>query len=348
MRRPYAHGCFELERVYVKDTSKASVRQIAQQLGLSAATVSLALNGRRPTGFVSADTRKQVWKTAKELGYSLDRLRARRPLLERVAVFMHSGPNPFSETVLEFCRTLNQHRVQVLTHLTRSDRDAEVIAADLYRRHEIDAAVFIGSRAELPSLELPLVFVGEVPVGSRVWQVRADNEGAARSVGEHLWALGHRAVAMIVFNQTHLAGERRMEGFRAFWNELGVLDLRVLRVDMDAPPDAELQTALGTLLSEVSPVTALFCFNDWIAGTALQVLRRLKVRVPEEMSVVGFDDSVYAPLLDPPLTTVHHPFGTMGRLAAELLLEQVEHPDAEPRVLVAPCHLVGRQSSTVP
>ena len=333
------------------DPPKTSVRIIAQHLNLSAATVSLALNGRKPTGFVSLATRKQVLDAAKELGYPLERLRARRPILERVAAFMHAGPNPlYSETVLHLCQTLNQNRVQVLTHLTRTEREANIIAWNLYQRQEIDGAVFVGSRTEMPHSEIPSVFIGEVPSEAHVWQVRIDNEGAARRVGEYLWAMGHRSVALLAPARTNLAWERRLLGIRSCWAEQGkdLPESRILRVEGETNLETTLRDALAQFLAADrqtgDPATAFFCFNDWFAGTALKVLRGLGVRVPQDISVVGFDDGIYAELLDPPLTTVHHPFDALGRLAADLMLEQAETPGGESRVIVTHCRLVGRQS----
>jgi len=338
-----------------REATKPSVRSIAEHLGLSAATVSLALNGRRPTSFVSADTRKQVWAAAKEMGYPIDRLRSQRPLLERVAVFMTAGPNPvFSETALVLCRDLSQHRVQVLTHLTRTHREAHVAARDLQRKQEIDAAVFIGSREEILATEFPTVFVGEVPQGASVWQVRADNEGGGRSAGEYLWSLGHRSVAVVMPERRNPAGDLRISGLRTYWEERGATlpEERVLRLDIPTASDSHLRELIGEFLvrdrKTADPATALFCFNDWVAGKILKVLHGQGLHVPEEMSVVGFDDSIYAELLDPPLTSVTNPFDTLGALAAALLLEQAESPNAEPRVVVAPCRLIGRQSCAPP
>lgn len=338
-----------------REATKPSVRSIAEHLGLSAATVSLALNGRRPTSFVSAHTRRQVWAAAKEMGYPMDRLRSQRPLLEKVAIFMTAGPNPvFSETAFVLCRDLSQHRVQVITHLTRTHREASVAASELQRRQEIDAAVFIGSRDELAPPEFPTVFVGEVPGGVSVWQVRADNEGGGRSAGEYLWSLGHRSVAMLMPERRNPAGDLRLAGLRTYWEEQGlaVPEERVLRLDIPTASDARLRELVGEFLARdrktADPATALFCFNDWVAGKILKVLRGQGVRVPEDMSVVGFDDSIYAELLDPPLTSVSNPFDTLGALAASLLLEQAESPNAEPRVVVAPCRLIGRQSCSPP
>ena len=335
--------------------AKTSVRSIAKHLNLSASTVSLALNGRKPTSFVSVATRGQVLAAAKELGYPLEKLRDRRPALERVAAFMSAGPNPlYSETILHLCGALNQNRTQVLTHLTRTEQEANALAWDLYQRQEVDGAVFVGSRSLMPRPEIPSVFIGEVPAGSRVWQVRIDNEGAARAVGEYLWAQGHRSVATVGAARANLAWERRLLGLRGFLSEQGrdVPEGRMLRIEGDTRLETSLREALAVFLAAdrqtPDPATAFFCFNDWFAGTALKVLRSLSLRVPQDVSVIGFDDSIYSELLDPPLTTVHHPFDALGRLAADLLLEQAEGMGAEPRVVVVPCRLIGRQSCAPP
>jgi DNA-binding LacI/PurR family transcriptional regulator len=332
-----------------REKEAPSVRSIASTLGLSPATVSLALNGRKPTSYVSIATRQQVWKAAAEMGYPLDRLRSRRALIDRAGIFTLSSRNSvYSASVLEICRALNEHRVQVLVHSLRSNREAYTMTADLYKRQEIDAAVFVGSRDEMPSLDINSVFVGEVPDDAKVWQVRTDNEGGGRYVGEHLWSLGHRSVAYITSTLPNSVGERRLSGFRAYFEEHGgsIPAENVLHTDIDS--ESALRQDVVSLLERnsqsESPVTAIFCYNDWVAGMVLKLLRYYGKRIPEEISVVGFDDGVYAELLDPPLTTIQNPFTQMGSMAAELLLQQVETPDAEPRVLVARCRLIGRQS----
>jgi DNA-binding LacI/PurR family transcriptional regulator len=91
--------------------------------------------------------------------------------------------------------------------------------------------------------------------------------------------------------------------------------------------------------------TALFCYNDRLAGMAIKCLRRMGLRVPEDVSVVGFDDAPYAELLDPPLTTAQQPFDQLGALAAQLLEERLSAPPEPPTVLVLPCRLVVRAST---
>jgi len=334
---------------------KISVRSIAKHLGLSPATVSLALNGSRPTSFVSQATRKQVWDAAKEMGYPMDRLRSTRTPLERVAVIMPGGPNPvYSETALAVCHTLNRNRVQVLTHVTLSDSEANNAIKELLRRQEIDAAVFIGSRTILPDVSIPTVFVGEVPEDSNVWQVRPDNEGGGRSVGEYLWSLGHRSIAVMLNKRFSLAADRRLQGLRAYWEEQGesFQDRWVVHVDPITSSQSEFRDSVTRFITEdrksPNPVTAIFCFNDWGAAFLLKELRGQGIRVPEDMSVIGFDDSIYAELLDPPLTTVKHPFATLGELSAQMLLEQADKPSDAPRSVVARCQLIIRKSCAPP
>lgn len=343
-----------MSEVFTKQKPTAgtvSVREIAQRVGVSPATVSLALTGRRPTSYVSASTRRIVQDAARELGYPLDRLRSQRPWLERVAVFMHKAINPvYSQTALELCRVLNAQQTQMLIHLVQADDEADAAALDLQRRQEIDAVVLIGSRQTLLPVDIPCVYVGETPPGSQVWQARTNNEGGGRAVGEYLWTLGHRSLATLGLSEAQPAGARRLHGLQTFLREQGTDLSPTGQLFWDAVSDteADLHERVAAFVAEnrcaVSPVTAVFCYNDWVAAKLLLVLRDLNIRVPEQLSVVGFDDSVYAQLLDPPLTTVHHPFEALGALAAELLLEQGEMPEAAPHTRLAPCRLVARHS----
>lgn len=337
---------------------KTTVRTIASRLGLSPATVSLALNGRRPTGFVSIATRRQVWHAAEEMGYPLDRLRSRRPLLERVAIFTN-GSMVYVRSILELSSALNRAGVQVLIHSVGSPDNSGDVAREMFRKQEIDAGVFVGSRHNDGRIltresfdDMPYVVIGEVPEGSSVWQVRADNEVGGRAVGEHLWSLGHRSVGMIFPLTDTLVAMRRLSGLRSVWTEHGEStdDWPILRTDTgrnDLIRDAVTEFVPQNRQSS-NPVTALVCFNDWIAGMTINTLRHLDISVPEQIAVTGFDDENYSALLDPQLTTVHQPFDSIGQIAAELLLRQAESPGTVPEARIVPCHLVVRGSTGAP
>ncbi|MFA0759521.1 MAG: hypothetical protein KEFWMYNX_002130 [Candidatus Fervidibacter sp.] len=332
---------------------RVTIRDIAQRLGVSPATVSTALTGRRNGVFVSEETKRRVWEVAQELGYPMERLRARGPQLQRVALFCPPRPDSLliSGTVLELSRLLSQQGFRVLVHMSHDRKQACSVAQQLYRRQEADGVIFVGSRNhpdELAIGEVPCVVVGEVPEGVSVWRVGVDNEGGGRLVGEHLWALGHRRVGMVFSEVNPLPSTKRLRGLQQVWQERGEKfpDEWVLRLSSDS--ESELMEKLPSFIQPKRgklAFTALFCYNDRLAGMAIKCLRRMGLHVPEDVSVVGFDDAPYAELLDPPLTTVQQPFDQLGALAAQLLGERLSAPPEPPKVLVLPCRLVIRAST---
>ncbi|GBC99801.1 HTH-type transcriptional regulator DegA [bacterium HR17] len=335
-------------------SNRVTIRDIAKRLGVSPATVSTALTGRRNGVFVSEETKRRVWEVARELGYPLERLRARTPQLQRVALFCPPRPDSLliSGTVLELSHLLSQQGFRVLVHISHDRRQACEVVQHLYRRQEVDGAIFVGSRnhpEEVAVGEVPCVVVGEVPESVAVWRVGVDNEGGGRLVGEHLWALGHRRVGMVFSEANPLPSMKRLQGLRKVWQERGMdfPDEWVLRLSSDA--ESELMERLPPFVQPKRgklAFTALFCYNDRLAGIAIKCLRRMGLRVPDDISVVGFDDAPYAELLDPPLTTVQQPFDQLGALAAQLLQERLSAPLEPPKVLVLPCRLVVRASTT--
>jgi DNA-binding LacI/PurR family transcriptional regulator len=200
--------------------------------------------------------------------------------------------------------------------------------------------------------DMPSVFIGELPENSDVAQVCMDNRGGGRKVGEYLWSLGHRSVGMVFPLTDGLVAMRRLQGLSSAWEEYGesIPDSHLLRVDTGSEflIREVIEAFLAKNCRSPRPVTALFCFNDWTACTVIKALRRQQVRVPEDMSVVGFDDENYSSLIDPPLTTVHQPFNFLGIKAAELLLSLVESPGQSPRQEVAPSEVVVRDSTAPP
>jgi LacI family transcriptional regulator len=343
-----------------KDTT---IRALAGRLNISPSTVSLALNGRRPTGFVSASTRQQVWRAAEEMGYPMEKLRSRRPLLERVGIFARTHNTVYAESLLELCRVLNNRGVEVVIHAVETEFESVAAAKELIHKREVDGAVFVGSRRShsdvlSPDLleSLPSVYIGEVHDGANVWQVRPDNEGGGRAIAEHLWSQGHRNIAVFSSVNDQFVSRRRQQGIYSVWERSGMplTEENTLLVDSFSWNGVEetITRFVGKnrALSKEERITAIFCYNDWNAGQVLRILKRQGVRVPEDISLVGFDNAEYTLLLDPQLTTVEQPFSAIGTMAADLLLEQMEvrlkGEDTSARVVVAPCKLIVRESTT--
>ncbi len=333
---------------------RITIRSIARRLGLSPATVSTSLTGRRNGIFVSPETREKVRQVAQAMGYPLDRLRRRPPTLQRVALLCPPRSDFISAAVPELCQLLTQQDYRVIIRIDADRRHACRVARELHRRYEVDGVIFIGSRNdpdEVPG-DLPSVVLGEVPDGMDAWRVSVDNEGGGQLAGEHLWSLGHRRAGMILWEGNRLPAEKRLRGLRSVWERHGerIPDAAVIRIGADSEEEVfeKLSAVYRKAPRRRLPLTALFCYNDRLAGMAVKALRRIGLRVPEDVSVVGFDDAVYTELLDPPLTTVRQPLVQLVSLAMQLLQERLGTPQASPRVMTLAGRLIVRQSTAPP
>ncbi|MCC6442627.1 MAG: LacI family DNA-binding transcriptional regulator [Armatimonadetes bacterium] len=334
------------------DKRQVTIREIAERLALSPATISTALTGRRNRVFMGEETRLRILTAAREMGYPVERLRARKRSLDRVALFCFPNKNPiYYGMVLEMSHRFSQQGIYAFVQVNDDCHSEYEAARELYRRHEADGVIFIGSYTypDTSVLDsLPCVIIGEVPEGVQAWRVNVDNEQGGREVGEHLWSLGHRRVGMLT-GGTGLSHSERLQGIRSVWRQRG-LDFPD-RWLLDAHPDtaSNFQEILTAFLQAAArrgePQTALFCYNDWIAGFALRALHEICLRVPEDISVVGFDDAPYTEMLTPPLTTVYQPFNELGALAAQLLLERLNSPQHPPKSFILRGRLVIRATT---
>ncbi|MCS7186294.1 MAG: LacI family transcriptional regulator [Armatimonadetes bacterium] len=332
---------------------RVTIRDIAKRLGISPATVSTALTGRRNGVFVSEETRKRVWEVAREMGYPLERLRAKTPKLKQVALFCTSyhWSLIFINAIMEFANNLSQRGGKVLLQVENDGKSEVALAHELYRRREVDGFIFLGSRNsndELPDIELPYVVIGEVPEGSEVWQVCSDNENGGRIVGEHLWNLGHRKVGVFLMESNLLPSLKRLRGLKSIWERHGFIFPEDWVLRLQTEDEHELAEKLPKFIFDGDNLrfTALFCYNDRVGGTTLKCLNRLGIKVPEDISVVGFDNEPYSELFHPPLTTVEQPFSQLVSLAVQLLEERLSLPPSPHKQVILPCRLIVRSSTS--
>jgi len=173
-----------------------------------------------------------------------------------------------------------------------------------------------------------------------------DNERGGREATAHLLALGHRRVALLGAKTDWSTETGRLDGYRAAHADAGVEpdDRLVLRIEPHAP-DAEAR--IERLLDEAEP-TAIFAANNLLAEQAWRVLRRRGLRLPDDVSLVGFDDVPWMEMVEPAITVVAQPTVELGRRAAELLLRRAEDGDREPTVVCLEPTLVVRASTAGP
>lgn len=323
---------------------------VARQAGVSQSTVSLVLSGKA-AGRVSRETQEAVLRVARELGYQ-PHMAARTLRLGRThvtALLIPDVSNPFFATVLQGAEMAARARdytvVQVSTGndadwqerivhalATRAFDGFLLCSVDVPVRANLDllrgnAVIVDGSSPEFPSLLL-------------------DIEGGTRAALSHLLALGHRRIA-------HLGAHIDVETFRVrqrvYQSQLREAGLSV-REDYQVTAGVDLEeacrAALGVLRG-AQPPSAFFCDDDLMAAGVYRAARQAGLRVPADLSIVGFADSLVARLLDPALTTVSIPALEIGRRAMELLLTCLE-TDVSPFVETIPLDFVARASTAAP
>ncbi len=191
---------------------------------------------------------------------------------------------------------------------------------------------------------VPLVLVGRPPRGTKASYVDVDNRGGARSAVEHLLGAGRQVVATIAGPSDMAPGIDRLAGYRDAIVEAGLPADRDLEAASDFTQEGG-AAAMEQLLTRRPDLDAVFAASDLIAAGALSVLASSGRRVPEDVAVVGFDDSPVASTLRPQLTSVRQPIEEMGNEAARLLIDSVGSQDAVPRRVILATELVRRASS---
>jgi LacI family transcriptional regulator len=186
-----------------------------------------------------------------------------------------------------------------------------------------------------------------VPLDEGVAAVSASNASGARAAVQHLLSLGHRRIAALTGIPGWLASSERFNGYHSAHAAAGVLADPVLVVEADYSTEGG-EAAAAKLLDLPDPPTAVFAFNDNMAVAVLREARRRGLRVPEDLSVVGFDDSQQAGIVTPELTSVRQPLAEMGRMAVSLLLRLLENQRVEGLNVELQTRLVVRDSTAPP
>jgi LacI family transcriptional regulator, galactose operon repressor len=246
-----------------------------------------------------------------------------------------------------------EHRLRLMLSPTRHEHAREVALLNELRE-TTDGAVLVlpeESSEELLAVlsdDYPLVVVDpRVPLDARIPSVAAANASGAEQAVQHLLELGHRRIAAITGPPRWAATEERRQAYRGALAAAGIPfePSLELEADFDFDPGAQ---AAAVLLELDPPPTAIFAFSDMIAIGAMRTARSLGITIPDELSIVGFDDSAYAAVVHPALTTVRQPLAEMGTTAVDLLVRLMRHESVETLHLEPFTRLVVRETTTIP
>jgi LacI family repressor for deo operon, udp, cdd, tsx, nupC, and nupG len=323
-----------------------NIREVAEAAKVSVATVSRTL---QMPDVVAPQTRARVQAAIERLGYRPN-AQARMLRTARTHVIVALVPdisNPFfSEVIRGIEQVAHQNGYSVLLGDTQNSRVREKAYAELLATRQADGLITL--LAHIPpiviSASLPVVNACEYVKDKSITSVYVDNVAAAREAVEYLLTLGHRDIAFVTGPMDSPISIDRDQGYEEALQRAGIKRNRKLTAIGDFSVEAGIR-AVDTLLAKKFRFTAVFCSNDEMAIGAMRAIKSNGLRVPEDVSVIGFDDIRFARYMDPPLTTVAQPKDELGREAMSMLIELLRGSDMPARKRILPTQLVVRGST---
>jgi LacI family transcriptional regulator len=326
---------------------QVTLADVAREAGTSPSTASRALSGR---GYVSSAVRERLVEVADRLGYipneSARTLKQRRSRVVGVVV-SDLGNQFYARLAAGIDQTLREADYQMLLLGDNSESAEETAAARTFLAMRAAGVIMtpVGHKAAsmLGAHDVAVVEIDRRLATVSCDAVVIDNERAARDATAHLLKLGHSRVGLLVTETEWTSDAGRVRGYQLAHDEAGVeLDERlVVRVPFHAP-DAE--ERIARLLRDVAP-TAVFAANNLLAEQTWHLLRRTGLRLPHDVSLIGFDDVPWMEMVEPGITAVAQPAFEMGRRAALLLLRRLDDPTRSRTVEVLEPTLVVRGST---
>jgi len=330
---------------------RVSIKDVARVAGVSHSTVSRAL---AHSPLIPEKTRRRIERIAQRLGYTPNAI-ARGLVTQHtraIGVIVTSISDPFvAEIVRGIEYVAGDRGYRVVLGTSHNDPEREVNAVKALREWRVDAVIVASSRVGalyqplLKDIGAPIVLINnQSQQNSRlIHSVIVDDVRGGELATQYLLSLGHRVIGHIRGPAGYRATRNRLAGYRRALRQAGVTYDRTLVVDGDGRADGGEQILQ---LLEHSPVpTAVFCYNDMTAIGALRALKRRGVRVPQDLSLMGFDNILFAAYVDPPLTTIAQPMFEMGQSAMQMALTLVQNPRAAVQDLLIQGELIVREST---
>lgn len=329
---------------------KPTIYDIAREAGVSATTVSKVINNK---GRISEKTRKKIMEIIDKLHYQPNVLASamKGKSTYTIALLIPDAANPIYAQYLKYIEEYGQELgFSVVMCSTGSDPEKEAKHITLLKQKRVDgfiiASVFKNEPVfrQLIEEEIPLVLISlhrpELPVGS----VTGDDYLGGYIATEHLLSLGHHRIGIIAQEGT-VSGAERVRGYEKALINAGIeLDKNLIRTTTDLTIEGA-QLSARELLSNRQRPTAIFGCNDILAIGAMLAAKELSIKIPDELSVVGFDNTVMCKIVEPQLSSIAIPIHEMGRQAMGLLIQQIEQKDnMKQRISLLP-ELVVRQST---
>jgi DNA-binding LacI/PurR family transcriptional regulator len=346
-------GMVKKRKSRLSQPGRVTLREVAERVGLAPGTVSAVLNHAPSASAIPEHTQQRIHAAAAELNYRPNFLARslRKQRTYTIGLIIEEIGDAYGSLVIsgvEAC--LRQHNYFFLTVIHRHDQAMLREYSQLLLERGVEGFITVDTSLQEP-LPLPTVSVAGHRALKGVTNIVLDQEQGARVALEHLLALGHRKIAFMKGQPSSSDSEDRWKAIRKVAQELGLeMDANlVVNLEVDDPSPQVGYPYAKQLLARKKPFTALFAYNDISAIGAIRAFRESGFRIPQDISVVGFDDIPWAAYHTPSLTSVRQPLGRMGQIAAETVIGMIEYAgEHTPEIAIEPTLVVRESTGRAP
>ena len=332
-----------------------TIKDVAKAAGVSPSTVSRVIKDHP---HINEETKKRVRKLMKELGYHPN-FQARSLVVrstETIGIVMPNSAtqalqNPFFPEVIRGI-SMKAHEHQFGVYLTTGITDEEIFqqVVSMVQGRRVDGIILLYSKTDdkimnyLLELKFPFTVVGRPSMNAeRITYVDNDNIYITKQVTDYLIKLGHQKISFIGFNMEHVFTIDRLEGYKQALQEAGIsFDKKYIIHEQCLKSEGK--AGITKFLSSHEPPTALVVADDFTAIELMSYSEELNIKVPEEISIVSFNDVPLAAHMKPQLTSVNIDIFQLGFEAANCLIEIIKKPDALPKRVTIPAKMIERKS----
>lgn len=332
---------------------KTTIYDIAKAAGVSIATVSKVING---TGRISTETRERVNEIMQELDYQPSVVASAltgkstftigllipdlaNPLYAEIARSVEDRGRELGFNLV-MCSTDNNPKREgnYISFLKQKRVDGIIISTGISNEDMLDNIV---------KQKIPVALVTKDMPGLNADSVKVDDFTGAYQAVKHLVDLGHRHIAFLTEDLNLQSSKERARGYRYALKEADIDADSQFCIESVSSVHEGKRHALAMLQADNSP-TAIFASNDLLAIGAVQAAKELRLTIPWDLSVIGYDNTLLASIIDPPLTTVSQPIAQMGRQVMDLVIQEVRGEKQDKQRIVLMPELIVRQSTTFP
>jgi LacI family transcriptional regulator len=320
--------------IFPRMTHRVNIKDIALKTGLSITTVSRVLNGKAKQYRIGIKSQQTIEEAAKELNYIPNHFAAnlRSGKSNTLGLILPSLDNPFFARIASLINTeVRKHGYTLIIGDSNEDIEAEKLELQQFVSRNIEGLIIVpcGSTVEhieqLNNRGLPLILLDRYFENSNIPFVACDNFNGAVMATQHLIQHGHSSIACIQGVKKSTPNKRRVSGFKETMQEAGIENIRIVGDDFSVQ-NGFLETKL--LLQWEERPTAIFTLSNTIAMGCLKALKEENIRVPEDISIITFDDHPYLDFLATPITSIAQPIEHICKIALRYLFSRLNEEES--------------------